>query len=658
MNSFFYFRLAWNNIRKNSQTYEPYILACAVATMMFYNMCYLMAAKDIGSLSANSGLRSILMLGTVIIGIFSIIFLFYTNSFLIKRRKKEFGLYNILGMDKKHISAIMFFEMLIVGFISVGAGILGGILLSKLIILFLFKIIAFDIIPEFEVPPAAVIVTFLLFIGILMLNLLYNIGQVHLSNPVELLTGGSVGEKEPKANWFLTLTGVLCVGCGYWIALTTESPLAAIKEFFLAVLLVIVGTYFLFIAGSIVILKLLRRNKKYYYRPNHFVWVSGMIYRMKQNAAGLASICVLSTMVIVMVSTTVSMYSGMESLLRNRYPRNIAVSALHVSDEQAKRIDSAIQARTDGMGIVPENVVNYRMMEFTGVQNGSSFEVHDDVSYASANIANIVFVSLEDYNRNENSSETLSDGQALVYTLRGGIPGDTLNINGSKFSIKKRLSSIDADGLMSGLIANCYYIVLKDAGTLKQVSAAVLGNYEPQAGKLSYYYGFDVNEGKDAQIELVKVLKQSLKKIGLGHVEGAESSRSDFYAVYGGLFFIGMFLGLLFVMATVLIIYYKQVTEGFDDRQRFQIMQNVGMSREEVKRSIHSQVLSVFYLPLVMACIHICFAFKYITKLLSLLNLTNVPLFAICTVMTIMVFVIFYVSVYALTARTYYRIVS
>jgi putative ABC transport system permease protein len=356
----------------------------------------------------SQSLRQILSLGSIVIGIFSVIFLFYANSFLIKRRKKEFGLFNILGMEKKHISRIMFFETLFISVISLVAGVLAGILLSKLMILLLFKIISFKATFGFEIPILAVFSTLALFGGIFTLNLIYNICQVHLSKPVELLKGGRVGEKEPKTKWILAIVGAICLGIGYYIALTTESPLAALSLFFVAVVLVITGTYCLFITGSIAILKMLRKNKKYYYMSNHFISVSGMIYRMKQNAAGLANICILSTAVIVMLSTTVSLYVGMEDVLHTRYPRHIIVNADNVSDEQANKLDAIIEQQTKKADVSKKDFIRYRFMSLTAIQNKANFTADNSSSYLTNNLAMVVFITLDDYNKMENKSMALS----------------------------------------------------------------------------------------------------------------------------------------------------------------------------------------------------------------------------------------------------------
>ncbi len=542
--------------------------------------------------------------------------------------------------------------------ISIGVGLGAGILFSKLMILLLFKIITFEVNFGFEIPVAAVINTSVLFGGIFLLNLVYNVFQVHLSKPIELLKGSSVGEKEPKTNWLIAITGAVPLAIAYYIALTTESPLAALQLFFVAVVLAMIGTYCLFTAGSIALLKMLRKNKSYYYQLKHFIPVSGMIYRMKQNAAGLANICILSTAVIIMLSTTVSMYVGMEDLLRTRYPRNILVSAPNVSDEQAIKLDAAIEKQALDAGLIPKDVIRYRSMSFAVSQDGASFTQDHSNNFAAGNIAMVVCLTADEYNRMENKSVSLDSSEALLYTLKGEIPGDTVNFNGFELSVKERLASLETEDNMSALLTNSYFLIVADVDTIKQIYNSLNGN-QGDMGELSYYYGFDVAADKDAQISLVSALQKVLKEISVDcYVEGAESARAGFYSIYGGLFFLGIFLGLLFIMATVLIIYYKQIAEGYDDRERFEIMQKVGMSRDEVKQAIKSQVLAVFFLPLVAAVIHIGFAFKVITKMLAVLNLTNVQLFAGCTALTILVFAVFYIIIYSLTARTYYHIVS
>ena len=657
MSKMFYAKLAVINIKKNGKTYFPYILTCIGTIIMFYILHFISVNDGLDNMSGGDALKILLNLGTYVIGFFSIIFLFYTNSFLIKRRKKELGLYNILGMEKKHIAKVLFWETLFVSIISMVVGLIGGILLSKLMFLVLLKILNFKVPMGFFISTQSLIVTAILFGIIFVLSLINNLRQIHLAEPIELLKGGATGEKEPKTKWILTLFGVLCLTAGYYIALTTESPIAAMNLFFLAVLLVIIGTYSLFTVGSIALLKILRNNKKFYYKTNNFINVSGMIYRMKQNAVGLANICILSTAVLVMLSTTVSLYIGMDDLLRTRYPRNIAINAKNVSDETSQILDSIITEEVNKLDIPINNIVRYRSMSLLVAQDKNSFSVANSESVSTVDISAINLMPLSEYNRIENQSATLNKDEVLLFSFRGEVTGDSINISGNEFKIKERINNLTTDGMDSAMMVNSYYVVVPDEETIQQIlsSDENINAFE----NLDYYYAFDTESDAKSELTLTNTLNSKLQEASInGSAESVEESRESFFSLYGGLFFLGIFLGALFIMATVLIIYYKQISEGYDDKNRFEIMQKVGMSKAEVKKSIRSQVLMVFFLPLATAVIHIAFAFKVITKLLALLNLTNVSLFAICTVGTILVFAIFYAIVYYLTARIYYKIVS
>ncbi|MBU5455083.1 FtsX-like permease family protein [Caproiciproducens sp. MSJ-32] len=658
MSKIFYAKLALINIKKNGKTYFPYMVAAISTIMMFYTMHFISINDGLNNMSGGDSLKIILGLGNYVIGLFSIIFLFYTNSFLIKRRKNEIGLYNILGMEKRHIARVMIWETFFVGISTIVIGLLSGILISKLMFLVLLKILTFEVPLGFFISKESIAITVILFGAIFILTLLNNLGQIHLSKPVELLRGGQVGEKEPKTKWIMTIIGVISLSAGYYIALTTESPLAAIYLFFVAVILVIIGTYSLFTAASIALLKILRKNKKFYYKTNNFINVSGMIYRMKQNAVGLSNICILSTCVLVMLSTTVSLYIGMEDVLRNRYPRDIAVRVDNVSDEMEEKLDNIIIKEAEKHNISIKDIIKYRSIEVPMFQKNNSFSLanRDIGNYSDISLLNIM--PLESYNSQENKSINLEDNEVLLYAFRGEIKEDTVNILGNEFKVKEQLKDFNSEGILSAIAAKSYYIVVKDVETIEKLLFNV-DIYGEKFENLSYFYAFNTEGDAENQINLINVLSNMISEASLsGYAEGLEESRGAFFSLYGGLFFLGLFLGFLFIMATVLIMYYKQVSEGYDDKQRFEIMQKVGLSKEEVKKSIKSQVLMVFFLPLLMAIIHIAFAFKVITKLLSVLNLTNVTLFALCTVGTILVFAVFYGIVYSLTARVYYKLVS
>lgn len=587
-----------------------------------------------------------LQYATGVIIVFAVIFLFYTNSFLIKRRKKEIGVYNILGMGKRHIARMMAVETILTAGISILGGLVFGIIFGKLMYLLLLKILHNSVDMQFSVNGTAIVQTVILFAGIFLLTYLYNILQIQLVNPVELLHGGNQGEKEPKSRWLLVIVGVAALGNGYWIALTTEAPLEALLKFFVAVVCVIIGTYALFIAGSIVVLKILRKNKAYYYNPKHFTSVSGMIYRMKQNGAGLANICVLSTMVLVMVSTTVSLYAGMEDILDSRFPRDVSIVCNEADTNNEETLQRLIKEQCEKAGVKITDRVRYRYGSMNAVLKGNNLEKVEQY-YPDNHFYYVEMITQEEYNRIEKQNVSLKEQEILTYTTNGKCGKKQINIAGQNYQVKKELSEMTSQPKSTAEMYKTLYIVFANAEQIERIES------------FSYADKFNLkgDDGKQKET-LEQIQNEFYEKFPDGTMESRMLSRSSFYELYGGLFFIGIYLGSMFIMATVLIIYYKQISEGYDDRERYQIMQKVGMSKKEVKRSIRSQVLSVFFLPLVVAVIHVAVAFKVMTKILGVLNLTNVSLFAVCTIITIAVFAVFYIIVYSITAKEYYRIVN
>ena len=541
---------------------------------------------------------------------------------------------------------MMAVETILTAGISILGGLVFGIIFGKLMYLLLLKILHNSVDMQFSVNGTAIVQTVILFAGIFLLTYLYNILQIQLVNPVELLHGGNQGEKEPKSRWLLVIVGVAALGNGYWIALTTEAPLEALLKFFVAVVCVIIGTYALFIAGSIVVLKILRKNKAYYYNPKHFTSVSGMIYRMKQNGAGLANICVLSTMVLVMVSTTVSLYAGMEDILDSRFPRDVSIVCNEADTNNEETLQRLIKEQCEKAGVKITDRVRYRYGSMNAVLKGNNLEKIEQY-YPDNHFYYVEMITQEEYNRIEKQNVSLKEQEILTYTTNGKCGKKQINIAGQNYQVKKELSEMTSQPKSTAEMYKTLYIVFANAEQIERIES------------FSYADKFNLkgDDGKQKET-LEQIQNEFYEKFPDGTMESRVLSRSSFYELYGGLFFIGIYLGSMFIMATVLIIYYKQISEGYDDRERYQIMQKVGMSKKEVKRSIRSQVLSVFFLPLVVAAIHVAVAFKVMTKILGVLNLTNVSLFAVCTIITIAVFAVFYIIVYSITAKEYYRIVN
>jgi putative ABC transport system permease protein len=657
MKKFFYPRLALSNIRKNAKVYLPYLLTSTFTVMM----CYV-----IHSLAVNQSLRetsstapAVLMLGTWVVIIFSVIFLFYVNSFLIKRRKKEIALYNILGMEKKHVMIMMAYETIFTTLISLILGILFGALFSKLMFLLLVNLSQIQTAIIFEIPQSTIFLTLTVYGIIFFTAYLFNVIQIKLANPIELLRGGEHGEREPKTKWLFTLVGILTLGGGYYLAQTIEDPMDALTLFFVAVVLVIIGTYCLFTAGSIVILKMLKKNKRFYYQTRHFTSVSQMIYRMKQNAVGLASICVLCTCILVMISSTVTLYLGVKDTVQIMQEEDFLAKIFTLSegqlpsrkelDELYAKIEDGLKAKdietsTIVMRSVYEVAYNVKDNEYV---TGEGSNGRDFKSFSA--------MTLEEYNRAYHKNETLKDNEVLVHSNFEKL-ANQMKINGKTVQVKSEVH--DQYFLETELSENSQLtgIVFKDEKTLKDVLFTLEDQVRPNE-----YISIDYQDKSDMKEadNIVPNIINDLQNTGEYSVYTSSqySMEKMFNDSYGSLFFLGLFLGLLFLMAAILIMYYKQLSEGYEDQKRFEIMQNVGMSKKEVKQTIRSQVLIFFFLPLVVAVIHMAFAFKMIMKMFGYLIASGEGLFITCTIISVIILAIIYSIVYFLTAKTYYKIV-
>ena len=667
-----YFKLAKTNLSNNKPFYIPYIISSIITVAMLYMMSFLSDNKGLNKIMGADSLATIFRLGVGIIVIFSYIFLFYTNSFIIKRRKKEIGVYNILGMEKRHLSKVLFVETIYSAIISLVCGIIVGIAFSKFILMVLYGIIGIHKTVEFFVNIHGIILCVVSFGILFLLTFLYNFMQIKLANPIELLRGTNVGEREPKTKIFMTIVGVVCLAIAYYIAITTENPLNVLTLFFVAVLLVIIGTFALFTAGSIALLKLLRNNKKFYYNKRHFMAVSGMLYRMKQNAAGLASLCILSTMVLVVISTTVSMYVGIQDELMARYPNDVCVTVDYNSViDKSSEIEKAIFDEIDSAEVKNKKAFSY-LSVFVG-QKGDDFTTDKEhLSYQNSYLFYIL--SKDDFIKKDSSFKdkigNISKGEAVV-VLNKKYDKKDIKIFGKNYKVNKSFEHTeDNDLYMISTLNGLGYIILDNDESVQEL----YDMQEKMLGKGANYYTnkirFDFKSGNKKQkaaaykkIDNVvkkyfKENKNDKKEISSYWVESRQENEQNFYLLYGGLFFLGIFLGTMFLIVTVMIIFYKQITEGYDDRERYQILEKVGMSSREVKDTIKSQIRIVFVLPIFAAAVHVTAAFPMVNRILKMLNLNNEKLFAGCLAATIIVFAVIYYLVFKVTSRAYYKIVK
>ena len=716
-----FFRLAWSNIKKNHQLYVPHILAGTGLTGVFYVMLTLANDERIERIKGGYAIPSIMAIGCTVVAILSVILVFFTNSFLMKQRTREYGMYNVLGMEKRHVGRIMFLENLISTVISLVSGVLFGILIYKLCCLFICKMLHVDTILGFYVDPECIVKTVGAFAVMYFAAFLWNRFRLARLRPVELLASAGTGEKEPKIKWILLLIGLLTLGAGYYIALTTKSPLKAIPDFFKAVILVVIGTYALFLAGSIALLKLLRKNKGFYYRRKNMIAVSDLLYRMKQNAIGLASIAILATGVIVMMSTTVCLYTGTEETIKQYFLDGEAdiflrTSCRHSEETEDGWVTNSFQLPEETIRELTEKTVKEfgsEVVSFKPMRNlsdvfhfengkGSIYEIRSSFATLPEGTVQLIIIPLEDYNGLTGQSVTLADGEAGWFALSANSPEITktvpenFSIGGQSMRITKAVKALSitpgeayttdtygiivpsletleamVDGLdreqdekyqgdsryyLYGSVYYTYCVRVADAAKLAEVDTE-----QEMASTFGMYFRDRVDELMDNgdEPETDENGDENVRSYTDAHCfwESTWGMRNELFAMYGSLFFLGILLSMVFLFATALIIYYKQISEGYDDRGRFQILQKVGMTQKETKGTIRRQIVIVFFLPLVTAVIHMAAAYPVIRKLLMLLMMPNDKLFLLCTAVTVVAFALIYMVIYRMTARTYYRIV-
>lgn len=660
-----YTKLAITNIKNNRQFYFPYLLTGIITVAMFYIMCALESNPGIQSMPGAKDLGLILRLGIGVIGIFAVIFLFYTNSFIIKRRKKELGIYNILGMEKRHIAKILSKEAFFTAIIAIGGGLVTGVLFHKLACMLLYRMIGFNGGITFSFSKKGVMITAILFAIVYLLTYIYDLFQVQLANPIELLQSGNKGEREPKTKAIMAVLGVLCLGTGYFIAITTKNPIKALTLFFVAVILVIIGTYLLFTAGSIALLKILRRNKGYYYQTKHFTSVSGMIYRMKQNAVGLANICILSTMVLVAVSTTVSLYVGIEDIMKERYPNEINISAYYDTGAPAEdSIAPIVEKSVKESGRKIRHEEDYLELYFAAIKDQGQYSLDKEkVKTAGDRVSGFVVLTREDCKKKYNEEiPELAENEVALFTIKK-TDMDTLVLENRSYHVKeiKQFQNTEDFETIADIMDEYYYVIVNDVQDMERLWQLQKEIYQENSSSISRQVRLDIDGDSEQKKECFENIKTALgpeQAKARILIDSRQSNLDEFYQIYGGFLFLGLFLGILFLMITVLIIFYKQISEGYDDKERFSIMEKVGMSNDEVKATIRSQVRTVFFLPILMAAIHVGMAFPMIKRLLSLFSLSNTALFAGCMAGTILVFALIYLLVFLKTSKTYYKIVG
>ena len=668
--SFFYSKFALNNLVKNKKFIIPYVLSAIFTIMSFYILSSLAFGDNLDKLpNGIEATKQVLSFGIIVIALFSVIFLFYTYSFLVKRRVKEFGLYSVLGMTKKQIAKILVLETIFIAVTTIVLGIGLGIIFDKLMLLVLLKLFSAGVSFGFSITPIAIVFSVLLFGGIYFLLLLYTVIKIARLRIVALLKDENKGEKEPKSRWILALIGLALIGYGYYTAQTVQNPIKAILVFFYAVIAVIIGTYLVFMAVSITVLKIMKNNKNFYYKPKNFISVSGLLYRMKRNAVGLANICILSTMVLVTMGSTSALYAGMEKSYNERFPRQLMVAGYNSTSEKLKEIENNAKLSAKEAGTEVQDLVSYNSLPMVGRLVEDKFNFESYVGVDLSNVKMIVVLQLKDYNKFANKNKTLESNEILLHIdKKGNYNYNSISLNGSEYKIKEKLSEFPGTiGSDTANIMDTYYVVVKDekeatklATKLTELSSKELEKrgigLQSGTPTLQNYVAFNI---KDTDRE-AKVI-ESFKKLEKGEsvsIEGKEENKITFRGVFASFLFIGVFISLIFVTSQVVIMYYKQISEGYEDKGNFEIMRKVGITDKQIKQSIRSQVLLIFFSPLIIATLHTIVAYPFIEKILRLFLITDSSIFLQALAVTIVVFAIFYLIVYAITSKIYYRIIK
>ena len=657
----FYSKFALNNLVKNKRFILPYILSAIFTIASFYILTSLSLGKNLDKLPQGiSATKQVLGFGVIVIAIFSAIFLFYTYSFLIKRRVREFGLYSVLGMTKKQIARILILETIFIAVITLVFGLTFGLLFDKLMLLVLLKLFTAGVSFGFVITPIAVFLTILLFGGIFFLLLIYTVIKISRLKIVALLKEENNGECEPKARFILAILGLGLTGYGYYLAQTIQNPIKAITMFFIAVLAVIFGTYLIFVAVSITVLKLMKNNKTFYYKPKNFISVSGLLYRMKRNAVGLANICILSTMVLVTMGTTSALYAGSEEAYNTRFPRDIIVNGYRSTEGKLTEIEKNVKKATQDAGVEAKDLVSYNMLNVVGRLNGT------EISYETGNVGSldklrtVVVIELKDYNKVSKEQKTLNTGETLLFIdKKGKYEANEITVQGVNLKIKEKLTDFPgALGTAAANVIDTYYVVVKDNADVKKIESALKKklNMSDEEGEVYNYVGFNISD-KTKEAQVIENFKQLEKESNI-NIEGKAENETNFKGFYASFLFIGVFISMIFVVSQVVIMYYKQISEGYEDKGKFGIMRKVGLTDRQIKQSIRSQVLMIFFAPLAIATLHTVVAYPFIEKILKLFLATDNNVFLIALAVTIAVFAVFYLIVYLITSRIYYRIIK
>ena len=656
-------KLAVSNLIKNRKLYYPFALAVLLAVTISYLFYSLTFNPKMVEMRGGSSIQFTLQLGLIVVTLASAIIVLYANSFVMKNRSKELGIYGMLGLEKRHLIGMTFKELLIFGLVTVTAGIGIGALFDNLIFALLLKLskMKVELVATFQWP---VVLSILLVFGLIFLVIVFlNAIRIIRMDALQLSREKAKGEKKGRFLVFQTILGLLSLGSGYYLAQSVTNALLAISTFFLAVILVILGTYLLFNAGITVFLKMLKKNKKYYYKPNNLISVSNLIFRMKKNAVGLATIAILSTMVLVTMSAATSIYNGSENIKKLLYPHDMSISGQNVEVEDLDQLLTQY-AKEKNLTISTKDVLSYASFGLSS-QDGTKLTAFEKGQNNVMPKTVFLVFDQKDYEKMTGQKLNLTNNEVGLFAKNDGLKGQkAFSLNNQNYTIKE---AIQQDFLRDH-VANQYVLLISDYNYLVVSNLQdFLDKYQDSAIYTQLYGGMDVTASKEEQLKLsddfdayVNNFSHNLKNEN-GMVYGANiasESTVEMNALFGGVLFIGIFLSIIFMVGTVLVIYYKQISEGYEDRERFVILQKVGLDQKQIKQTINKQVLTVFFLPLAFAFLHLAFAYHMLSLILKVVGVVDSAMMLSVTLSICGIFALVYVLIFMITSRSYRKIVQ
>lgn len=648
----FYIRLAFSNVTKNKPVYFPYFLTSVLSVMIFFVMASIQGQSIIATLPGSYIFVQFLKVGVVITGLFAGVFLLYTDQLLIRQRKKELGLYNIFGLEKKHIARVLCYESLLLTVVGLLIGITLGVCLGKVFFLVLLKLFHLDSGLAFHFVKSAFMQTIICFAVIGLLILLYNLISVGKAKPVELLYAANKGDTYHSVGLKAILGGV-CLAGAYALILTIPSPIDVIGRIMPIAVLILAGTLFFFSSCSVVLLQALKRNDKYYYSPKNFISVSGLIHRLKQNARGLSNICVLSTVVMIIATTTLSLYVGQREMISFRFPMENKISVGATAEEQNTLLQ-LVRLTADQYGMIVENEVSYHVTRISGVYKNNVFSVYEPENDSANDTCGIYLITLEDYNHIEGTTEQLESDEVLVFSTSRDLALSEIRFDRLEYKVKAELSQLAIQNKSVISSETYYYFVCSTQEDIENI----LSELSPAENRFSQAYSMMFDTSGDQKVDFNAALQNQITStFDEVTFENAEAARQRNTYTYGGFLFIGLLLSILFMIFLTLVIYYKQITEGYSDRYNFEVMQKVGLDRKEVSDIVHKEIRTMFFFPLLVAIIHLAVSLYAIAMLLATLGLTNILVLLLCAGAVSLLFVLIYVVMYFSTARVYCKIV-